>query len=436
MIKNHAPIIAGPDGARIGGINYPAGYDITQAIQYRDRVRDVQQVAQYNRIMEASSRPMDPAAPVSTVAPNVGRFVLPHVITFRGLLTSLSKAYKIADTALLHRPEYAEMMRQDDAVMGPIFSRQRSVALLNWSVDCEDDPDNPNVKAVARETESIIRRMRPGFTEYKRAMGESIWYGRCANQHRFGTFYDSNGKRRYNVKQWTPIHGDKLLFRYDDGTGTYDPDQIGIRVSPVLGRKDSIAGARELEYTPEGVGYFLQPWERSLVAVHKHLSCDASWETPQLGASIHGTGIRHFIYWTWYAKQECMAQLINMIDRTAHGVTVYRYPVGNPKAHDEMRAVAEQQAHDNVIVLPTDPEDPDAYSIEVIPLTTGGLDQLQNLIYNYFNDQLTRFILGQTLSTKSDATGLGSGVADLHHDSLMQVLRYDAESLEDFLGTP
>jgi hypothetical protein len=39
------------------------------------------------------------------------------------------------------------------------------------------------------------------------------------------------GHLRTIVKRWEPRHGDKLVFRWDDGSHEYDPDQVGIRVS-------------------------------------------------------------------------------------------------------------------------------------------------------------------------------------------------------------
>ncbi|WP_182379798.1 DUF935 family protein, partial [Salmonella enterica] len=45
--------------------------------------------------------------------------------------------------------------------------------------------------------------------------------------------------------------------------------------------------------------------------------------------------------------------------------------------------------------------------------------------------RIKRYILGQTLSTEADATGLGSGVADLHLESFLQIVEYDATNLEE-----
>lgn len=417
---DRVPTVAPPGGGRYGGVTYREG----------ERVAQVHQVDRYRRTLEGAKRPRDPGTQSPYVPANVGRHVVPHVMTFRGIITSLAKAYKIADAALLDSRKNSEMMRLDDSVMGPMFARQQAVALLNWHIEPEDDSD-PKLKAVAREVTDLINRIE-NFTEYKRQLLEATWYGRYAVSNRWDVRYDRHGKRRYYIRQGRPIHGDKIAFRFDDGSGTYDPDQIGIRVSPAWARKDDLAGDRQIEMTQNGPAVFLEPWERSLVTLHKHMACDASFEDPILGSSIHGTGIRHFIYWTWYAKQECFAQLTELVETTAQGITVFRYPEGNEDARQRVEAVAKQKGHTNVLLMPST-ENSDDYAIEVIPTTTAGLDQLHALISDYFNDQITRFICGQTLSRKSDATGLGSGVADLHEDSMFQMYQYDAIGLEETL---
>jgi phage gp29-like protein len=46
---------------------------------------------------------------------------------------------------------------------------------------------------------------------------------------------------------------------------------------------------------------------------------------------------------------------------------------------------------------------------------------------------MTRAILGQTLSSSAEATGLGSGVAELHGETLDEIIKYDAVNLEETL---
>jgi len=59
------------------------------------------------------------------------------------------------------------------------------------------------------------------------------------------------------------------------------------------------------------------------------------------------------------------------------------------------------------------------------------MDALHDLASNFYQHQITKFILGQTLTTEATATGLGSGLAELHRDSLFQIVKYDAVNLEE-----
>lgn len=380
---------------------------------------------------QPEQRLRDPAAGSRFLPPNLGRPILPHVVTFSGMTGSLSKVYQPSDEALRHSVDNAHMMLLDPTVSGPLQARQMMTALLNWSVESEDDKD-PVLKGAADELTDILRRT-PRFTEYKRWLGEGIWYGRSAIQNQYAKWRGRDGKDRIVIGGWKPVSGDKLLFRYDDGSGRYEDGQLGVRVSRSTLHDDVITGSYELEATAQGMAYFLKGWERSKFAVHKHMIRDGEYEDITSGGSIHGVGLRSFLYWVWYQKQETMLQMVTLIERTGNGFTIYYYPEGNARAKAEVDDVARSQGHTNVIKLPHSSGDPDAYRIEQIPPNTAGLDALSDLVENHFGDMITRFILGQTLSTKAAATGLGSGVADLHKESLSDIVRYDAVNMEETL---
>jgi len=67
-----------------------------------------------------------------------------------------------------------------------------------------------------------------------------------------------------------------------------------------------------------------------------------------------------------------------------------------------------------------------------------GVDSMLTVIKEFFGHKIKRYILGQTLTSEADATGLGSGVADAHMATYADIIQYDSinqeESLtEDFL---
>ena len=162
------------------------------------------------------------------------------------------------------------MMRRDPMVMGPLLARQMAVSLLQWQVQPEDSSDEKQVQ-VAKELTFMVCRI-PRFREYLRNLMEAVWYGRYGIQNVWGFTRDSRGVRYRTVVDWVPVNGDKLLFRYDDGTGRYDHDEIGIKVSVAHIKNDIWAGKPDIEYNSEGTGVFLRRWERSRLVVHKNLS--------------------------------------------------------------------------------------------------------------------------------------------------------------------
>ena len=362
-------------GVRINGKNYSEGDKLPE--QYKS--------------IRPTERPRDPAAAALGAAPaNFGRTPLPHMLTFQGMVTNLSRAYRFSDEALRHSEANAHMMLTDPMISGPLFARQYMTSLLKWSIEPEDQKD-AELAQVATDIQKAIERT-PYFTEYRRSLLEAIWYGRCAVQNGWGFHVGRDGRKEVVVRKWLPVSGDKLMFRFDDGRGTVDPDQIGIRVSRVTSSRDYIGGDRIYEPTGEGLVYFLQPWERARIVLHRHMIRDGEFEDPVTAGNINGVGIRNFIYWVWYQKQETMAQLMEIIERTSQGITVYYYPTGNSQARDEVEHIAQEQAHLNAFLMPHDPADPDAYRIERIPPNNEGVMILQNIVDDYFGNMITRFI--------------------------------------------
>jgi phage gp29-like protein len=64
-----------------------------------------------------------------------------------------------------------------------------------------------------------------------------------------------------------------------------------------------------------------------------------------------------------------------------------------------------------------------------------GAEALKSIIIEYFGHLLKRYILGQTLTTESAGTGLGSNLADVHLATFLQIVKYDATNLEETLTT-
>lgn len=391
------------------------------------------------------SRGHDAASDAPGAPPLWGEDAVPHVMTFASLVGTFSRAYQQSDEALQDSWENARMMRNDVGIMESLEARQRMTAQLEWSIEPEDDKHYGQV-SLARELERIIKRIRR-FTEYKRNLMEGIWFGKYAVQNRYG-WQSVNGKQRLlptspspDHSGWMPIHGDKIVYRYDDGSlkreqGEY-AHQMGIRTNVWNGwGKQQIHKGLPAEPTGESIVQFLTEQERMVCTVHKHFIEDADYYDPHFAGSVHGVGIRSRIYWEYTLKQETLAFLMEYLERSAGGIEVWTYPSGDKDALAAVKDSANKRMANgkNQLFFPKPiGDDASAYNLEIVEPGFAGADILQNLINEYFGHRIKRYILGQTLSSEADSTGLGSGVADAHMDTLSQIVNYDAANLEDTL---
>lgn len=374
--------------------------------------------------------------------PGQGRLAVPHVLSFRSLLGSIARVYRSSDEALRASIDNARFMRNDVGIMECIQARQRMLALLPWHLEPEDE-NSQDQKALCDKMTNILSRIRR-FTEYRRCLMEAVWYGRAGVQHSYNrqmigheSFIMPSPQANREHPGWLPINGDKLVFRYDDtrystAGNSKSAGSVGIMVNQMH------AGAqidhRYVETTDRGLAYFFPTWQRSLVAIHRHELEDAAWEDPLNAGSLNGVGIRSRIYWEWFQKQECLAYLLEFLERSASGIEIWTYPAGNADAQREVEEMANRRggANKNVLLFPKPMGDVgDQFNVEIKEIGMAGAEVLKNLLMEYFGHRIKRLILGQTLTSEADATGLGSGVADLHMDTLNQIIQYDARNLEE-----
>ncbi len=133
---------------------------------------------------------------------------------------------------------------------------------------------------------------------------------------------------------------------------------------------------------------------------------------------------------------ECLQRVLEYLDRSAFGVELWRYPANNPLAKQRTEEAATRQVGGgrSIIMVPSYPaEQGDQYGVEHIEPGLAGVDKLLSVIKEYFGHKIKRYILGQTLTSEAEATGLGSGVAEAHMATFADVVAYDARNLEETL---
>jgi hypothetical protein len=382
----------------------------------------------------------DPAKSLPGAPPLFGRDVVPHFYTTTGYIGSAARAYPVEDEATRNSVENSIRMRTECAIMECLESRQRATALLKWHLAPENDKSEKQ-QVLCRELTRIIDRI-PRFVEYRRVLLEALWYGKYAVANKFG-MAKVGGHYRTIISDWTPRDGDKLMFRYDDGTTKFKEGQLGIRVHANFGAnmlpKLSNVGhdmRRRIEPTQYGLVYWFNDYERETMVVHKHMVEDGPWREPRMMGRILGVGIRDRIYWTWYAMQALLQDLLTYSNRAALGVRLWRYPSGNPEWKEKVEAAAKDAISNGVadILFPVEPNDyASLYGVEQIEPGTAGAQLLAELIERFFLKKIKKYILGQLLTSEAEATGLGSGVAQAHLATFSDIVQYDAANLQETL---
>jgi hypothetical protein len=408
----------------------------------------------------------DPASAWPGAPPNFGQPDMPHMFSFVGRYGMVANAYMHADEALMHSSANAEIMRNEPMIMECVEARMRCVALLNWHIqpvdndvlrDALDKADSQetamrirtalkkpksDAQVMADKLTSILKHT-PQFMKLRYALMDAIWYGKTATVQTMGV-RPIGGQRRIFVRKWEPRHGDKLIFRYADDSYEYDPDQVGIRIGPTTQSNDDkwidYAGFERsrVDATQHGFVYWFDGQQRRRMCLHKHIIEDGDFMRPEKAGSINGVGIRSRIYWTWWAYQESLKLLLEYVERSALGIEIWKYPAHDPKAKERTeKAAQERGAPGRSVVLVPIPtgEYGDMYGVQIVEPGLGGISELQSVLQTFFGHKIKRYILGQTLTSEAEATGMGSGVADAHLATFHDIVRFDGLNLEETITT-
>lgn len=370
-----------------------------------------------------------PVPPASTVeVPGSGRYSTPHYVDFGAVFNLATKTYRHTfDEALRQSPSNALAMRRDPVLMDALRARMMPTAQLSWHLEPRDPSDPRQLDAVKVLT-SVIEDV-PRFQQFRLHLLEALWYGRyaveCVYEWDHSRENPFTGGRRMTVRDYHPLNGDKLRFRFD---GTF-----GVLVHAGVFASEDPERRTRVHPTDFGLAYFPDATERQQYVVHVHEPEDADFYEGELAGRIKGVGVRDRLYWFWYLKSQVLALMLTYVERFANGFTVYYYDGSNPAAKAEMLKAVEEQAGNAAILVPRYAAGGSLNGVERHEVSTATPSLLQALVTDYFDSVCRRFILGQTLSSETAPTGMGSGVAEAHGDTLQRIIKYDAENLDGTL---
>jgi hypothetical protein len=358
--------------------------------------------------------------------PQIPKFLIPHVNTFVSVFNAASKIYHWKfDEALKNGPENALAMRRDSFIMGCLRERQYPVARMKWHIEPEDK-DDPAQQSVAEEVQKVVEAI-PRLRRLKMQLLEAVWYGRYGAQVRYLPKLEL-GRRWYVPTATEPVNGDKIQFTWD-----------GTPAVMVYGPACEWLEARGADVTrSERAPAVLlrQPYWRERFIIHKHECLDNDFFEGDLAGGVHGIGVRHYIYWMWWLRQEVMTWMLDFAERAGCGLWVWYYEAGNDTDRERVQQAAKDQNRTNYVVWPRPiGQEQPGPGVEFIATDMSGAEFLQNLVVEYFEGHIRRFIVGQELSAKSSNVGLGagSGQAELQGQTKDQIIEHDANNLDETL---
>jgi hypothetical protein len=332
----------------------------------------------------------------------------------RSFFTTADKLLRNSSLAYRLNPQYQMMMRADADIEGVLRSLQVTLASLEWAV-VADDKENTRLQDLADRIGKIFEAM-PRRNDFIRSMHEAVWYGNSA----CNVVYQKDARLGVGVKEWYPFHPDTLNY-----------DQRG-NLAMRVGAAYSSDGPSSQNIGFDSRVHIFTEQERKAIILHRVFVSAPDFNDPNASESIYrGVGARDICWFMWLAKQEILQDAITYAERYAMGIRVGYYPLGQDEGRVMMENVLANLTNDNSVLLPQSGTDK-LYDIDIKEPNAGRAQVFMELV-GWFSGKIKEAIIGQTLSSEAQATGLGSGVADLHADTLSRIIRYHADCLADSL---
>ena len=386
---------------------------------------------------------------------------LPHGWTFISRYSGASYTYwhHFFDEALRHAREDAEAMRRDSYLMSLVQERQMAVTGLNWHLEVPDEKDRHQMRVKDGLTKLIkgipfLRRMLVWWSE-------ALWYGKYAVQVEYAwtTFTEEvtaarpqappappgmppgqppappagdakekprRARRRgLTVASAWPVNGDKIGHQYD-----HTPYVL------VNGAMAADLPNAEIITTPLGMALSLRGSWRERFLIHKHMQEDRDYFASDQAEAVHGVGIRSLAFWNYFLRMQWLSNITDFFDRVGLGLTLWKYPQGDPVARAAAeKAALEQQSRANLLVpVPEGLSGKGQGAVERIEVPTSGADALGQLV-EMIDRYLERYIVGQEGSSKGSSSGLGNEAsAEFQKDTKTKIAMQDAAFLAETIS--
>lgn len=384
-------------------------------------------VAQLIRSQQASR----PASALTQAATGPDGFLLPHYRTFSSIYNLSSRVYSYRwDEAMRQGRNNAKAMLRDAYLRSLI--QERIVPLRRWQWDLEagvgdedlinpKDPRSTDREQLRQKLKAIVAKTNR-LNKLRRYLGLALWFGRYGSQ----LAWERRGGQAV-VRRHFPVHGDKIQTSWDG--------------YPLVAISPTEAGRFRGDTVVSDFGGTLLKLEREeyrrRFVIHTHEIEDADFFDGDMAGCADGIGLRDFVYWAWWLRDEMLSWLTDFMEKVGNlGLMLFYYEEGNTVSETKAKNAAANVNGRNALAVPIPKGgDKKTAGVELIPANMAGAQFLKEIVGDYFERHIERLFVGQSLTGGSgagDSLG-GEGKSNLAADTKFNLLASDAEDQAETL---
>ncbi|ABE45682.1 DUF935 domain-containing protein [Polaromonas sp. JS666] len=144
----------------------------------------------------------------------------------------------------------------------------------------------------------------------------------------------------------------------------------------------------------------------------------------------YGLGLGSKLFWPVFFKKQGIGFWLTFADKFGSPTALGKYPNGTLQPEqNKLLSALRAMSQDAGVIIPAGME------VELIEASrSGSVDTYEKLI-RYMDEQISKAVLGETMSTTAASTGLGSNQAGVHNDVRIELAQDDNDDLCETLGS-
>lgn len=140
--------------------------------------------------------------------------------------------------------------------------------------------------------------------------------------------------------------------------------------------------------------------------------------------SPYGLGLGSKLFWPVFFKRQDITFWLTFADKFGSPTIIGKYPEGTTEAEQgDLLSSISNFAQESAVTVPEN------MIIELLEAKRSGAGDFYERLAKYMDEQISIAVLGETMTTQSHSSGLGSSQSDTHNDIRLELARADADLL-------